>query len=218
MQSTPSQPPGSQVMAIRAGLTGRLEVQRPSSTFPRAGARVVLQGGPIFLLVSSRPACPSLYGDLAGWPNVLVCPSLRGCLGVGLLVLESGQSQTHPQMWDCDAIKRNVPHKEEESVPWSGSRAGGLLLVCICSHTPAGMAHSQTPWVLVPIPAWGLMSSWLPLLLEHLSLLLEPALLEPPTHAVQPLTSRGDSALRSTSHLECQPPPWCCCLWIKGGF
>lgn len=112
---------------------------------------------------------------------------------MGLLVLESGQSHTPPRMWDCDAINTHVPHKEEESVPWSGSRAGGLILVCICPHHPAGMALPQTPCVLVPRPAWGLMSSQLPLLLEHLSLLLEPSLLEPLTHALQPLTSRGGS-------------------------
>ena len=33
-------------MAIRAGLIGHPEVQRISNTFPRAGARAVLQGGP----------------------------------------------------------------------------------------------------------------------------------------------------------------------------
>lgn len=107
---------------------------------------------------------------------------------MGLLVLESGQSQTHPRMWDCDAINRQAPHKEEELVPWSGSRAGRFLLVCICPRPPAGMAPPQTLCVLVPRPAWGLMSSQLPLLLEHLSLLLEPL-----THALQPLTSRGGS-------------------------
>lgn len=68
-------------MAIRAGLIGHPEVQRTSSTFPRAGARVVLQGGPTLLLVSLRPACPSLYGGpgrVTNYSGLLITEGVSG--------------------------------------------------------------------------------------------------------------------------------------------
>lgn len=211
LQSTPSQPQGLRWWPSGQDSLATQRCRGHQALFPGQGAGVVLR-----VVLLSCWCLWDLHVLLMGGPGRVTKYSWfahhwGGVWGVGLLVLESGQSRTHPRMWDCDAINRQAPHKEGSWCPGLGAGQVDSSWFVSAPVLLQGWLRLRPFCVLVPRPAWGLMSSQL-LLLEHLSLLLEPLTLPSNLWPV-------GVALCPEVHLsplECQPLPWAAAVyWLK---